>query len=309
MKLRLLGGSLRSELEEPLAKGWLGAVVIAALTLASLPIIVTYTLLVVTSFADKLVVSPWTDFQVTLMNWKMFFEGRLSTTAAKIYTTGYVLKMIWNTFVVAAGVTGVVALTSIPAAYTISRMNFRGRSPLMKLLILLHAFPGVALIIAVYAMFVATLKHIPKEYFVLYSFVYVIVARASLEIPMAIWILKGFFDRVPWEVEWAAIVDGASRLRTLYQVVLPVVKPGIAAVAIFAFLAGWEELIYVLVFLPPEEKTLATFIDSQLGSASLELAYLPVVAAAATLYLIPTIVFFIFTQRLLLETMAGGLKG
>ena len=110
-------------------------------------------------------------------------------------------------------------------------------------------------------------------------------------------------------MEWAAIVDGASRLRTLYQVVLPVVKPGIAAVAIFAFLAGWEELIYVLVFLPPEEKTLATFIDSQLGSASLELAYLPVVAAAATLYLIPTIVFFIFTQRLLLETMAGGLKG
>jgi len=299
----------RSELEEPLARGWLGAVVIAALLTASLPIIVTYSLLVLTSFADRLVVSPWTSFEFTLMNWKLFFEGKLSTTAARIYTTAFIVRMIRNTFLVAAGVTAAVTLVSVPAAYTVSRINFRGRSPLMKLLILLHAFPGVALIIAVYAIFVAIMRHIPKEYHVTYSFIYVILARASLEIPMAVWILKGFFDKVPWEIEWAALVDGASRLRTLYKVVLPAVKPGIAAISIFAFLAGWEELIYVLVFLPTEEKTLATFIDSQLGSGSLEMIYLPIVAAAATLYLIPTIIFFVFTQRLLLETMAGGLKG
>ena len=90
---------------------------------------------------------------------------------------------------------------------------------------------------------------------------------------------------------------------------LPIVKPGIAAVAIFAFLAGWEDLIYVLVFLPPTEKTLATYIEGQLSSGSLETTYLPIVAAAGTLYLIPTIAFFILTQRLLLETMSGGLKG
>ncbi len=298
------------ETEGPMVRGARAWILIGALFLATAPLILAYMTLIMTSFADTIVSNPWVRFDFTMENWAKFFRGELSTTRAQVYTTGEILRMIANTGIVAAGVTAVVLAASVTSAYAFSRINFRWRMGAMKLLLLLHAFPGVALIVGVYAMYYYTLvKYVPREHLVLYSFFFVVVARASLEIPMAIWILKGFFDKVPWELEWAVLVDGGSRWTALRHAVLPIVKPGIAAVAIFAFLAGWEDLIYVMVFLPPTEKTLATFIESQLASGSLETSYLPVMAAAGTLYLIPTILFFVFTQRLLLETMTGGIKG
>jgi len=207
-----------------------------------------------------------------------------------------------------------VVAAATPAAYAFSRMNFRGRASLMRFLILLHAFPGVALIIGVYAIYVYTYRALAESrlasdmLLLAYAFLYVIVARASLEIPMSTWLMKGFFDRIPWEVEWAAIVDGASRLRAFREVMLPLVKPGLAALSIFAFMAGWEELIYVVVFLPQNAPTLASYIHYQLSGGALETSYFPIVAAAAVVYLIPTILFFVFTQRLLLEAMSGGVK-
>jgi len=308
-KLRLLGRR-RDETEGPLARGVWALIVVAALLAASAPIILAYLTLVLTSFADTIVSNPWVDFDFTLENWKAFFRGELSPTRAKVYTTEQILRMILNTGLVAAGVTIVVLAASITSAYAFSRMKFAWRTGGMKLLLMLHAFPGVALIVGVYAIYYYTLIYfVPKDAYTAYAFVFVILARASLEIPMAVWILKGFFDRVPWELEWAVLVDGGSRWTALRKVVLPIVKPGIAAVAIFAFLAGWEDLIYVMVFLPADQKTLATYIEGQLAGASIETSYLPIIAAAGTLYLIPTILFFIFTQRLLLETMSGGLKG
>ncbi len=308
-----LGARLRSgggdEHEGPLVSGARAAGIVAVLLLASAPLVLAYSTLVLTSFADTIVSNPWVRVDWTIENWLRFFRGELSPTAAQVYTPGDILRFIWNTFFVAAGVTLVVLAASVTSAYAFSRMSFRGRVTGLKGLLMLHAFPGVALIVGVYTMYIWLLDAIPKDYRLAYSFAFVIIARASLEIPMAIWILKGFFDRVPWELEWAVIIDGGSRWTALRHAVLPLVKPGIAAVAIFAFLAGWEDLIYVMVFLPPEEKTLATYIESQLAGGSLETSYLPIVAAAGTLYLLPTILFFVTTQRLLLETMSGGLKG
>ncbi len=300
----------RTELEEPLATGMEAVLIVSLLLLASIPLILAYTTLILTSFADTIVSNPWVHFHFTIDNWIAFFRGELSTTRARIYTTSQILWMIGNTIIVAAGVALVVLAGSITSAYAYSRMKYRWRMGTLKLLLLLHAFPGVALIVGVYTLYYYTLvKYVSLQHRLLYSFVFVIFARASLELPMSIWILKGFFDRVPWELEWAVIVDGGSRWTALRHAMLPLVKPGIAAVAIFAFLAGWEDLIYVMVFLPPQAKTLATFIEGQLAGGSLESSYLPILAAAGTLYLLPTILFFVFTQRLLMETMSGGVKG
>ena len=303
-------GAGKDEIQGPLVTGKNAVIVITLLLIASLPLILAYTTLILTSFADTIVSNPWVEFHWTIDNWVAFFRGELSTTHARIYTTEQILGMIGNTFIVAAGVTLVVLFGSVTSAYAYSRIRYRWRMGSLKLLLLLHAFPGVALIVGVYTIYYYTLvKYVPASSRVLYSFVFVVFARASLEIPMAIWVLKGFFDKVPWELEWSVIIDGGSRWTALRHAVLPLVKPGIAAISIFAFLAGWEDLIYVMIFLPPNEKTLATFIEGQLASGSLETSYLPIMAAAGTLYLLPTILFFIFTQRLLLETMSGGLKG
>ena len=303
------GGKGVDETEGPLVRGSRAAILIAILLLASTPLILAYSTLILTSFANTIVSNPWVKVDWTIENWVKFFRGELSPTAGRVYSPRDIAMFIVNTLIVAAGVTVVVLAASLTSAYAFSRMNFRGRVDALRFLILLHAFPGVALIVGVYAMYIWLQEYVPRDAILAYSFLFVIIARASLEIPMSIWILKGFFDRIPWELEWAVIVDGGSRWTAFRKVVLPLVKPGIAAVAIFAFLAGWEDLIYVLVFLPPEVKTLATYIEGQLAGGSLETTYLPIVAAAGTLYLLPTIIFFVATQRLLLETMSGGLKG
>jgi inositol-phosphate transport system permease protein len=313
LRPRLRRGRPRLE-EAPLATLSLQAIIALALLAASLPIILSYIYLVELSFSSQLIMSPFEKTSFTLENWRLFLEGRLAPTAAKIYSTDYIRSMIINTLVVASGVTLVVVAAAAPAAYALSRIRFRWRAATLRFLILLHAFPGVALIIGVYAMYVYFYRRLflegalSRDYVLAFAFTYVIVARASLEVPMSTWILKGFFDKIPWEVEWAALVDGASRLTAFRRIMLPLIKPGLAAVSIFAFMAGWEELIYVVVFLPRNAPTLASFIHNQLSGGSLEAAYLPVVAAAATVYLIPTILFFVFTQRLLLEAAHGGLK-
>ncbi len=313
-------GKIRGRLKPPAYRGvWdvetidrrrLNLLLALVLGLAGLPVFMLYVLLVMSSFANTMLSGPDIfSARYSIENWRMLFEGRLSPAAGQQYTTRDIIMIIVNTLVVALGVTAVVLVVSVMAGYAISRMRFRGRTRLMELMILLHAFPGVALIIAVYAIYVWTLGFIPTENtfaYKSYMMVYTVFARAALEIPMSIWLMKGFFDKIPWEVEWSALVDGASRFKVWREIIIPLVKPGISALAIFAFLAGWEDLIYVHVFLYPEIKTLATFIEEVVGS--IETTYLPVVAAAGTLYLLPTILFFVLTQQLLLQALSGGVK-
>jgi inositol-phosphate transport system permease protein len=282
------------------------------LGIVSFPLIMIYLLLILSSFADRLLSGPdIIEAAYGLANWRMFLSGRLSPASGRLFTSKDILMIIINTLIVALGVMVVVVIVSVMAGYAFSRMKFYGRRSLMEFLILLHAFPGVALIIAVYAIYVETLHLFPPStpYSMLigYRFFYTIIARAALEVPMSIWLMKGFFDKIPWELEWSALVDGASRIRTWWTILLPLVKPGIAALSIFSFLAGWEDLIYVHVFLYIGGiRTLATFIEEVVGN--IETAYLPVVAVAGTIYLLPTIVFFVLTQKLLVEAMSGGVK-
>ncbi|MCE4612976.1 MAG: carbohydrate ABC transporter permease [Desulfurococcales archaeon] len=293
---------------ETIKRRRLNAVIGIAVGLATLPLVALYLLLALSSFADRIVTGPdIIEAEYSTTNWKLLFQGKLEPAAGRLYDLRELIMIIVNTFIVALGVTVAVVLISVMAGYAFSRMKFRGRVGLMEFIILLHAFPGVALIIAVYAIYVWSLGAVPKDVLTEYRFLYTILARASLEIPMSIWLMKGFFDRIPWEVEWSAMVDGASRIRVWRQIVLPQIKPGIAAISIFAFLAGWEDLIYVHVFLYTGGiKTLATFLEEVIGN--IETTYLPIAAAAGTLYLIPTIVFFVLTQKLLLEAMSGGVK-
>ena len=277
------------------------AIIALAIILATLPIIVGFSLIILSSLSKSMVTNfDPSSFYPTLENWINLFQGR---SAAVGGLREDILKYTLNTAVVALGVSLVVTLVGTMSGYAISRMNFRYRKHFLLLILLLHAFPGSVLIVGVYFIY-RLMSPIAMGSITTFSFFYVIIARASLEIPMAIWLMKGFFDLIPWEVEWAALIDGASRLTIWRKVMLPLVKPGIAAILLFGFLAGWQDLIYVRTFLA--EKTLATFIEYNLGT--LEFAEMPLVAAAATLYLLPTIIFFITSQHLLLRVSLAGLK-
>ena len=277
------------------------AIIALAIILATSPIIIGFSLIILSSFSKSMVTNfDPSSFHLTLENWINLLQGK---SAAVGGLKENILKYTLNTAVVALGVSLVVTLVGTMSGYAISRMNFRYRKHFLLLILLLHAFPGSVLIVGVYFIY-RLMSPIAMGSITTFSFFYVIIARASLEIPMAIWLMKGFFDLIPWEVEWAALIDGASRLTIWRKVMLPLVKPGIAAILLFGFLAGWQDLIYVRTFLA--EKTLATFIEYNLGT--LEFAEMPLVAAAATLYLLPTIIFFITSQHLLLRVSLAGLK-
>jgi inositol-phosphate transport system permease protein len=120
--------------------------------------------------------------------------------------------------------------------------------------------------------------------------------------------MKGFFDNVSWDMERAALIDGCSRLRLWWQIILPTIKPGIAALAIFSFISGWGSFLIPYTFITEQTRSvIAAYLNSLLG-ATAPVNY-STVAAVGLFQLIPILIFFIFTQEYLLSIFASGSKG
>jgi len=271
------------------------AIPYAMLTIVSLPIVLMYLWLLMSSFSKK-VLFGFIPSEFTLYNWR-FLVAPLKMGVAEHPS---IWLVTWNTLSFALGVSFVVVLVSTLAGFALSRFEFRGREQIMQMTILLHAFPGVTLMIAIF--------------FVLYylglldSLLGVLIVKASLEIPWSSWIIKGFFDDIPWDVEWSAYVDGCNRFQAWYKVILPLIRPGIAAISIFSFLAGWGEFIFLYTFIFSEtHQTLSLYVKSIIGE--FRFTDYGVLSAVALWYIIPTIIFFIFTQKGLMRVTVGGIKG
>ena len=157
-------------------------------------------------------------------------------------------------------------------------------------LLTLHAFPVMTLLIPLFLMaaYAGLIDRLVGVVFVLVAF----------ELPFAIFIMKGFFDAVPWEIEMSAIVDGASRRQAFVRIVLPQVVPGIAVVAVFAFIRGWEEYIFVLTFL----------IRNTSWTMSLYLFFTGNAPAVALFYMMPSLFLFLFAQRYLMRMSIGTMR-
>lgn len=254
------------------------------------PLLVGYTWLLIATFSRR--TYGLMPQELTLINWQFlwnFDNWRDSVWGVTL-----------NTLLLAVGLAIVVVILSSMAGYALSRLDFAGRRPFMALTLILHAFPSVTLLIAIY--------------FVLRSLgLYntlrgIILVKVALELPLGIWLMKGFFDNVPWDIERAAMVDGASRFRVWWQIVLPLIRPGIAALAIFSFISGWNEFLIPYTFmLDQQQATLAVYLNRIVGDT--RLVDYGLVAALGLFQLVPVLVFFLFTQRYLLSIYAGGVKG
>ncbi|MFP6642220.1 MAG: carbohydrate ABC transporter permease, partial [Candidatus Latescibacterota bacterium] len=152
---------------------------------------------------------------------------------------------VWSAFAnslyLAGGQTLIVATVASLAGYYLSRFKFAGRVAMLRTLLVLHAFPVLTLIVPLFLTlnFVGLLDQLLGVMLVLVGF----------ELPFAIFIMKGFFDAVPWEIEMSALTDGASRRQTFIWIVLPQVSNGLIAISVFSFIRGWEEYIFVFTFL------------------------------------------------------------
>ncbi|MCL0065409.1 carbohydrate ABC transporter permease [Dehalococcoidia bacterium] len=262
------------------------------LLITGLPIVVGYAWLFINSFSDVLVFGLIPE-RLTLENWTFLWEAP-SPWYPCLWRT------FANTLLLALGMVVVTVGISTPAAYVLSRMKFPGRAAFLAGTLILHGFPGITLLISLF--------FVLRFLGLLDSVVGVFLIRASLMMPFAIWVMKGFFDNIPWDVERAALVDGATRLQTWYKVMLPQVKPGIGAISIFAFLAGWAEFIFVITFIGDRSNwTLTSYVNAIVGDFRF-LDY-GLLAATSLFYMFPVLLFFLFAQKYLLEMSVGGMKG
>jgi inositol-phosphate transport system permease protein len=253
-----------------------------------------YLWLLVSSFTKHMKYGFIPD-QFTLENWRFLWSNveQAGTTYPSIWLA------TWNSLVFAGSLTILEVLIGVMAGYALSRLDFPGRKGLMNITLLLHAFPSVALLIAVFYIL---------NFLGLYDSLWgVVLVKTALQLPMTAWIIKGFFDDVPWDVEWAGLIDGCSRFKVWYTIVIPLIKPGIAAVSIFSFLSGWSEFLLLYSFiLSDEHVTLATYLQSLISDPNL--IHYGLLSAVSLYYMIPVLVLFILSQKSLMQVSVGGGK-
>ena len=261
------------------------------LLIVSAPIIIMYLWLFIDSISEINIESIWPQ-KFTLKNWRFLTE--------EIAGHGSVWTATLNTIIFATSVVTIVVVLSSTAGYALSRLKFPFRSQFLGFVLLLHSFPSVTLIISIFLM----LRMIG-----LYdTLIGVILVNAALELPFGIWIMKGFYDTVPWEIEMAGLQDGASRFQVWYKLVLPQIMPGIAALAIFSFMAGWSEFVLPLILAPSSDARLLSvylaglMIDDYLSDFGL-------FKAVGLFYVVPVMIFYLFTQDKLMNIYGGGTKG
>ncbi|MFV1858505.1 MAG: carbohydrate ABC transporter permease [Anaerolineales bacterium] len=264
------------------------------LVISVVPIFVGFLWLVINSFAVR------TEGLVpvgglTLENWSFLREPPFGRGYPSIW------KVTFNTFLIAMFMTFFVVLVSSLAGYALSRLSFSGRKPFLSLTLILHAFPGVTLLIGIFFVLRALSLY--------NNLLGVGLVMIGFELPFGIWLMKGFFDNVSWDMERAALIDGASRLRVWWQIILPTIKPGIAALAIFAFISGWNAWLIPKTFTigAGQQATLSVYLQNFQGDTVM--VQWGAVTAVGLFQLIPVAIFFVFTQDLLLTIYAGGAKG
>jgi inositol-phosphate transport system permease protein len=254
---------------------------------------VGYGWLVINSFSVSTEGLRSTGF--TLSNWSFLQEPPFGRGYPSIW------RVTLNTFMIAISMTFFVVVVSSLAGYALSRQNFRGRKTFLSGTLVLHAFPSVTLLIGIFFV-LRTLK--------LYNTTLGVgLVMIGFELPFGIWLMKGFFDNVSWDMERAALIDGASRLRVWGEIILPTIKPGIAALAIFAFISGWNAWLIPKTFTigAGQNATLSVYLNNFMGDTVA--VQWGMVTAVGLFQLVPVAIFFIFTQDLLLSIYAGGAKG
>jgi inositol-phosphate transport system permease protein len=205
-----------------------------------------------------------------------------------------------NSLLIAGAQTVIVVTVASLAAYYLSRWQFPGRAAMLRSLLVLHAFPVLTLIVPMFLML----------YWIglLDTLFGVILVLVAFELPFAIFIMKGFFDAVPWDIEMSALTDGASRRQAFLRVVLPQVRNGIITISVFTFIRGWEEYIFVFTFLVRNTNWTMSLYMYYVRDDVMGVDY-GVVSAVGVFYLVPSLILYVAAQRYLMQMSIGGVKG
>ena len=200
---------------------------------------------------------------------------------------------IGNSFLVAVCTVGIALLVGCPAAYAFSR--YRGFQGARYYILAAEMVPPAILILP----FFLVLYHIQ----LIDSLVGVIAAHLSFVVPVVTWFLIGFFDDVPEDLEHQAMIDGYTRFQAFYKVILPAVRPGVAAAGVFGFVLSWNDLFYALLLTGSESRTLPVAVAGYWTFRGVDMGRM---AVAILVAIIPVLILAYFIQKHLVRGIGGG---
>ena len=265
--------------------------IVTGLLFASVPIIIMYLYLLIDTFTDAAPGEIFPD-RFTLEHWRFLWEN--------IEGKANIWVAMLNTLIFALSVTLIVISVSLTSAYALSRLNIPFRKQFLAGVLMLHAFPSITLIIAIFLIL---------QMIGLYNtLIGVILVKSALQLPLGIWIMKGFYDSVPWEIEMAGIQDGASRFTVWYRLVVPQVRPGLLALGLFSFLDGWSEYILPTGLAPANDVQVLSVVRASLIADDQHFDF-NLFKSVGLFYAIPVILFYLFFQDKLMNIYGGGTKG
>lgn len=228
----------------------------------------------------------------------LFFTPTLENYA-KVFGQLDFARNLLNSAIVGVGSTGLSLLLGIPFAYALARLPIRGREWWARGILFSRMVPAVALVVPMFVIFQQL--HLTGSYLAL------ILAHTSFNLPIVIWMMRSFFEDLPIELEEAAMVDGSGRIGAFLRVALPLSSPGIAATAVLCVLFSWNEFLFALVLSGSATKTVPIGVSSFIGTVSVDWGGS---SAAAIVALVPIFILGLAAQRFLVRGLTfGGVKG
>ncbi len=213
---------------------------------------------------------------------------------------------VWNSIRVAVPTAMIAVILAVFGAYAIARMRFRGKNVMVNSILIVYLFPGILLIIPLFAMLArigTTLGFSVQDNLWILVFTYL-----AQTLPVALYMLANYFRTIPAEIEQAGLIDGCSRFGVIWRITLPLAIPALVSVGIYTFMIAWNEFLYALVFLNSREMfTMPIKINTIFNDPT---PRPHVVMAASTIMTMPVIILFLALERYLSEGLtAGGVKG
>ena len=230
-----------------------------------------------------------------------------------VLSSDFFRRALLNSTIVAGSVTLISLTIGSVAAYALGRFRFRGKSPVLYLMLSMTIFPQIAILGALYTMFSGFHIIGPIDFPKLYDTEWALIfSYLIFTLPFTIWVLTGFMRALPADLEEAAYVDGATPLQVFYKVLLPLIAPGLVTTGLLAFIAAWNEYLFALSFIQsPSKYTVPVAITSFTG-ASGNAFQTPwgQLMAATVVVTVPLIVATLLLQkRILAGLTAGAVKG
>ena len=254
----------------------------------------------------------WFDFVPTLVNYAVTLLG-LSRSQMAIEQGfgmgvtgdgGYDSRStILDSIIVSIGSTTITMLVAVFAAYALSRMAFKGRASYLNWVLGQRFMPPIAILIPLVTIYkTAGLRDTDNIYMGYFG---LMLIYALMNLPIAILLMKSFFDDIPKDIDEAAMIDGATRIQTFRRIVLPMVRGGVAASAVLCFIFAWTEFLLSL-FLTTEIRTVPVKIQTFVTSTGNEWGF---IAALGTAAIVPSFIFILLVQRHLVRGLTlGSLK-